>query len=173
MLEEEACLDPVGVCFPDLMEEAALPVADAADLIAAIAGALSSTSQLHYLRSVTKPTQFPLWSYPEEFPQRRIVGLARLALDILQILREPEAQHLKHAVKLIVRVANGDKCIGLIQVIPVLEVGRRFQQLSREGEAYRCNVCYTNKPAISPDTISLLSLKARIPSSSPPKIKIL
>jgi hypothetical protein len=46
MLDEDACLDPVGVCFPDLIEEAALPFIDAA-LIAEIAGALSSTSQLH------------------------------------------------------------------------------------------------------------------------------
>lgn len=48
ILEEEACLDPEGVCFPDLIEDAALPLVDCA-LIAAIGGAVSSTSQLHYL----------------------------------------------------------------------------------------------------------------------------
>jgi hypothetical protein len=73
ILDEEACLDPLGVCLPDLIEEAALPVEDAA-LIAAIAGALSSTSQLHYLESASIPRirsydliYRPI-SYPEELP---------------------------------------------------------------------------------------------------------
>jgi hypothetical protein len=49
ILDEEACLDPEGVCFPDLTEDAALPFVDTEALMAAIGGALSSTSQLHYI----------------------------------------------------------------------------------------------------------------------------
>lgn len=45
ILDDEAWREPD---FADLIEEAALPVVLATDLIAAISGALSWTSQLHY-----------------------------------------------------------------------------------------------------------------------------
>lgn len=59
ILDEDACLDPN---FPDLMDEAALEVGIGCALIAAMGGALSSTSQLHYLRSVkdTRPHKIHL-----------------------------------------------------------------------------------------------------------------
>lgn len=47
-------LDVEGVCFPDFIELAALPVADCWILLASRRGAISSTSQLHYLGSVTQ-----------------------------------------------------------------------------------------------------------------------
>jgi hypothetical protein len=160
ILDEDACLDPVGVCFPDFREEAALPFADAADLMVAIAGALSSTSQLHYLRSVSNPKMSLLRSYPEEFPQRRIVGLARLPLDILQIFRKPKPQHLEHAIKFIVRIANGNECVRLVEVVPVLEVGRWLKELRRKGEAYRCNVCYADESAFPQKSLALCTSKS-------------
>jgi hypothetical protein len=52
ILEDEAWREPD---FADLIEEAALPVVLATDLIAAISGALSSTSQLHYRPSAPFP----------------------------------------------------------------------------------------------------------------------
>lgn len=65
-------------------------------------------------------------TYPEEFPQCRIIGLAWLPLHVLQILCKPEPQHLQHPIKGIVRVANGYECVGLVEVVPVFEIGRRF-----------------------------------------------
>jgi len=67
--------------------------------------------------------------YPEEFPQGRVVWFARLPLHILQILCKPESQHLQRAIELIAGVANGYERVRLIEVVPVLEVGRRLEEL--------------------------------------------
>jgi hypothetical protein len=38
-------------------------------------------------------------THPEKLPQRRVVRLARLALDIFQILCEPKSEHFEHPPK--------------------------------------------------------------------------
>jgi len=76
----------------------------------------------------------------EELSERRVVWLAGLALDILQVLCEPEAQAGKQTAKLIVRVADACKDVGSVEVMPVLEVGDGLEQLGRQGEADSGNV---------------------------------
>lgn len=67
-----------------------------------------------------------MYIYPEELAQAGIVGLAWLSLRILQVLCEPEAQDFQHAIDGVVGGANSYECIGRIDVVPVLEVGRRL-----------------------------------------------
>lgn len=74
-------------------------------------------------------------TYSKEFTQARVVGLAGLALGILEVLGQPEADDLEHAVEGFVGGADGDKGIGGVEVGPVFEVRCGFEQLGGEGEA--------------------------------------
>jgi hypothetical protein len=74
-------------------------------------------------------------------------GLARLALDIFQVLGVPEPQHFQHAPQIIIRVANGNEGVRLVEVVPVFEVRRRLQELCGERESDGSNVCNANEPA--------------------------
>lgn len=116
-----------------------------------ILGALSSVSQLHCgERKCQKAEQALLGigcsPYPEKFAQARVVGLARLALGIFQVLCEPEAQDLEHAVDGIVRGADGYKCIGGIEIVPVFEIGGGLEELGRQREADRGEIGNTDEP---------------------------
>jgi hypothetical protein len=141
---ETAC-GVTGVLKPDFMDDAELPGALGA-LATEMRGAGLSTSQLHYqvISADVAICCYP--SYPEKFPQSRVIGLARLALNILQILGVPEPQDLQHPTELIVRVPNCNESVRLIEIVPVLEVGRGFQELRREREAYSSDVCNPNEP---------------------------
>lgn len=108
----------------DLMLEALLPgTLLAASSFVLILGALSSVSQLHYNKkrkaSASTSAPAPVLSlgrrenegrllifhgvaYPEKLAQARVVGLARLALCVLQVLCEPEPHNLEHAVERLV-----------------------------------------------------------------------
>lgn len=88
-----------------------------------------------------------LKTYPEEFTQARVVGLAWLPFYVLQVLGKPEAQHLEHAVQRLVGGANGDESIRGIEVVPVLEVGRGLQQLRGEREAHVGEIRDTDEPS--------------------------
>jgi hypothetical protein len=68
-------------------------------------------------------------SYPKELAQCGIVWFARLALDVFKILREPESQNFEHAVKRVVRVPYRYKCLWSIEIVPVLEIRGRFEEL--------------------------------------------
>lgn len=84
--------------------------------------------------------------YPEKFTQAGVIGLARLALGIFQVLCEPEAQDLEHAVDGIVRGADGYKCIGGVEIVPVLEVGGGLEELGRQREADRSEIGNADEP---------------------------
>ena len=86
-------------------------------------------------------------TYPEKLAKTRIVRLAWLSLCIFQIFCKPEAESLQHAVDGVVRGADGYECIGRIEIVPVLQVGRGLQELGGQGEADRGEVGHTNKPA--------------------------
>lgn len=88
-------------------------------------GAASETSQLH-CGVLAKPWHARVAGYPEEFAEGRVIWLARLALDVFEVLGEPEAQDLEHAVQRLVGVADGGEGFGAVEVRPVLEVGRGF-----------------------------------------------
>lgn len=60
---------------------------------------------------------------PEELAEHAVVGLDGLALDVFQILCEPEAQCAEHAAQSVRGVADGDKGLGPVEIAPVLEVG--------------------------------------------------
>lgn len=91
----------------------------------AMEGAASVTSQLH-CRVLARPWQAHVAGYPEEFAEGRVIWLAGLALDVFEVLGEPEAQDLEHAIEGLVRVADGGEGFGAVEVRPVLEVGRGF-----------------------------------------------
>lgn len=55
----------------------------------------------------------------EELSERRIVGLAGLALDVLEVLCKPEAQAAEQAAQVVVRVADADEGVGAVEVMPV------------------------------------------------------
>lgn len=97
-------------------------------------GWVSSTFQLH-CECQQDAGRFLATTYPEELAQRRVVGLAWLALDIFlpksalclllrcgayQVLREPETQAAQQTAELVVRVADADECVWPVQVVPVL-----------------------------------------------------
>lgn len=58
--------------------------------IDAMVGADSVTSQLHCM-VLAWPWQARVAGYPEEFAESRVIWLAGLALDVLEVLCEPEA----------------------------------------------------------------------------------
>lgn len=86
-------------------------------------------------------------AHPEELAQARVIRLAGLALGIFQILGQPEADDLEHAVEGLVGAADGDKGIGSVEVGPVFEVGRGLEQLGGEGESDGGEVRDADEPA--------------------------
>jgi hypothetical protein len=86
---EDAGRDTVGFVFDDLIEEAALPEAEAI-LLDSIGGRLSSTIQLHYLDISSRTRSRDDFPYPEEFPKGRVVWFTWLALHIFEILGKPK-----------------------------------------------------------------------------------
>jgi hypothetical protein len=56
----------------------------------------------------------------KELAERRVVGLAGLSLDVLEVLCEPEAQAAEQTAQLVVRVADADEGVGAVEVVPVL-----------------------------------------------------
>lgn len=141
-LRERESLEFVRLlCFSDLSEEEELPWGE----LEAIAGMVSSTSQLHF--NTLDEQSFPLEAktYAEEFSEGGIVRFAGLALDVFQVLGEPEAQDLEHATEVVVCIANGDEGTGLVEIVPVLEVGRRFEELRGKGETNRRHVGDANE----------------------------
>lgn len=130
--------EPSPVSLPDFRLEAPLPgtlpgtLPPALMSLVLIRGALSSASQLHFMRrynqrQATKSNR--RGTYPEELAEARIVRLAWLPLCVFQILCKPEAQSLQHAVDRVVGGADGYERIWRIEIVPVLEVGGRFQEL--------------------------------------------
>lgn len=61
-------------------------------------------------------------TYPEEFAQARIVGLAGLALCVLDVFCEPETTDFQHAIEGLVGGSNGYEGIGGIEIVPVFEI---------------------------------------------------
>lgn len=88
-----------------------------------------------------------LGSYPEEFAQARVVGLAWLPLCVFQIFCEPKPQDLEHAVDGVVRGADGDEGIGGVEVVPVFEIRCWLEQLGGQGEPNRGKIGDTDKSA--------------------------
>lgn len=84
---DELDLEGTGVDRRLLMEDAALLFV-IVGLIEATGGADSVTSQLHFVISIASHDNGI--TYSKEFAKSRIVWLAGLSLDVLQILREPE-----------------------------------------------------------------------------------
>jgi hypothetical protein len=97
-------------------------------------GCVSSTFQLHCECEQSVGSCLTT-TYPEELAQRRVVGLAWLALDVFlpksalrlplyrgayQVLGEPEAQAAQQTAELVVRVADADECVWPVQVVPIL-----------------------------------------------------
>lgn len=76
------------------------------------------------------------FTHPKELSKDRVIRLARLPLDVLEVLCEPKAQDFEHAVECVVRVADGGEGFGAVEVCPVLEVGSGFEELCGEGEAH-------------------------------------
>lgn len=74
-------------------------------------------------------------THSKELAQARVVGLAGLALGVLEVLGQPEADDLEHAVEGFVRGADGDEGIGGVEVGPVFQVRGGFEQLRRERES--------------------------------------
>ena len=130
-----------------LSPEALAALLDGAELGLCLRGGdVSSTSQLHcspcqsqpvYGRQSTVTTVRT--TNPEELAQRRIVWLARLALDIFlhmgvsghiarqrhnrrayQVFGEPEPQCAQHAPQGLVRIADADEGLGSVEIVPVL-----------------------------------------------------
>lgn len=64
---------------------------------------------------------------PEKLAQGGIVRLARLALDIFQVLGEPKAQASQEAAKFVVRVTDGSKDVWSVQVVPILCAAIRLE----------------------------------------------
>jgi hypothetical protein len=79
-------------------------------------------------------------THPEELAEDRVVGFAGPALDVLEVLGQPEAHHLEHAVEGLVGRANGGKGVGGVDVVPVFEIRRRFEELGRQRESNCCEV---------------------------------
>lgn len=65
-------------------------------------------------------------AYSEKFTEGGVIWFARLALHILKILGEPEAQDLQHSIQFIIRISYRHKRIRLIKVIPILQVRGRL-----------------------------------------------
>lgn len=82
----------------------------------------------------------PVHTHSKELAETRVVGLARLALCIFEILGQPEADHLEHAVKGLIGSADGDKGIGGVEIGPVFQVRGGLEQLRRERESDCCEV---------------------------------
>lgn len=118
MLVEEFALDTTGVDFKLLTEDAAL-LLDREGLMEATDGAASETSQLHCdIISMSYLDQ--IHTYSEKLSERRVVWLARLSLDIFQILRKPESADLQHAIQWILRVPYCTESVWNIKIRPVL-----------------------------------------------------
>lgn len=83
---------------------------------------------------------------PKEFAQCRVISFARSVLNELQILRAPKSEHFEHAVKWFVRVADGSKGFGPVEVVPVFEVGDWLEELCRERELDGGHVFYAYEP---------------------------
>lgn len=86
-------------------------------------------------------------TYPEKLAQTRIVGLARFALCIFNVLGEPETADFQHAIDGIVRSTDCYEGIGGIKIVPVFEVRGRLEQLGWQREADRGEVGDTDEPA--------------------------
>lgn len=86
-------------------------------------------------------------TYPEEFTQARVVGLAWFPFYVLQVLGKPEAQHLEHAIQRLVGGADGDEGVRGIEVVPVLEVRGGLQQLRGEREAHVGEIRDADEPS--------------------------
>lgn len=85
----------VGLALRDLMDLIEDAELSGRALRLGIGGAWSSTNQLHCLKVNYMSEGHPeLPTYPEEFAQGRIIWLARLPLDVFEILGEPKPQHL-------------------------------------------------------------------------------
>lgn len=85
-------------------------------------------------------------AYPEKLAQARIVGLAGLALCVLQVLCEPEPQNLEHTVERLVGGADSYEGIGGIEIVPVFEVGGRLEQLRWQRKADGGKIGNTDEP---------------------------
>ena len=70
---------------------------------------------------------------PEELAQGGVVGLARLALDIFQVLSEPKAQAREEAAKLVVRVTDSSKDVWSVEVVPILCAKIRLEDRQQGG----------------------------------------
>ena len=67
---------------------------------------------------------------------------------VYQVLCEPEAQAPQHTPQVLVRVADADKCVGSVEVVPVLEVGSWLEELGGEGEAHGSKVGHAYESAV-------------------------
>jgi hypothetical protein len=63
----------------------------------------------------------------KELTQARVVGLARSALDVFQVLGEPKAKHLQHAIEWFIGRAYGSEGARAIEVVPVFKIRCRFE----------------------------------------------
>jgi len=127
----------------DLVEELELSSASLRMVVMSVTS--SVTSQLHC--SWLAPTYADILCkrYPEELAQRRVVWLARLALDVFQIFGEPESKHLQHAIEGFIGVADGCEGFGAVEVVPILEVGCWLEELGRQREADGGYVFYADE----------------------------
>lgn len=163
----DSFLSPLAVDFKlrndPLSEPDTDPEADPGPVSSAVSilGALSSVSQLHCNQSLdisealssSAPELYMLGmpsdgrhsTHPKEFPQTRVVWLARFALCIFQILREPKADHLEHAIKRIAGGPDGYEGVRCIEICPILEIRRWLQELRRKGKPNGCQIRHTDE----------------------------
>lgn len=85
-------------------------------------------------------------AHPEELSQARVVWFARLALGVFQVLGEPEAANLQHAVEGLIGGSDGDESVGRVEIIPVFEVRRGLEELGGKREAHGCEVSDADEP---------------------------
>ena len=86
------------------------------------------SSTVLLLRAIFIPAAL-LATHPEELAQTRIVRLAGLPLCIFQIFGEPESTNLQHPIQRLVRRPDSNKSVRRIEVVPVLEIRRRLEEL--------------------------------------------
>jgi len=91
-----------------------------------------------------KPTFPP--TYPKELPETRVIGFTRPALCILQVLGKPKPQNFQHAIDRIIGGSNRDEGVGRVEVVPVLEVRGRLEELGWKREADGGEIGNANEP---------------------------
>lgn len=104
---------------------------------------------------------FAAKTHPEELAENRVVRLARPALDVFEILCQPEAYNLEHTVERLVGGANGSEGVGGVDVVPVLEVRRGFEELRRERESNRCEIGNANESIVTIPLVRLGQVRGR------------